>query len=135
MKTRNGFVSNSSSSSFVIIYRPVKVTEKLDKKYNYVGFGKSFDGGIDMFELTSEMVDLLNKDDNRMWSDDLELSVGEIVCWAEDSMDLTDELLVYMQQVKSRGKVVAEGGECDQNSTDNIKDFKERYIDGDGEGD
>lgn len=133
MRQRQGFVSNSSSCNFVVIYRPVSVKEKLDKKYDYVAFGQAFDGGVDMFNLTHEMIDLLNKDDNRLWADDLELTVGELIEWAECSIDLTEPLLKHIAEVKARGDIVVKGGEHDQNSTDDIEDFRQRYITGEAE--
>lgn len=62
MKTRNGFVSNSSSSSFVVIGREMDFCEvhkkDLDGVYCY---GMDCGDGYDFFELVPAMFDFLSK--------------------------------------------------------------------------
>lgn len=52
MKTRNGFVTNSSSSSFVIIGKRVKDYNEVDlSKARYVALGSYLNEGQDVFEV------------------------------------------------------------------------------------
>ncbi len=62
MKIRSGFVSNSSSSSFLIFGERVDGHELLDKWDNDIWMaGKYVGEGTDVFLLTPEMIDLIIK--------------------------------------------------------------------------
>jgi hypothetical protein len=57
MKIRNGFVSNSSSSSFVALAVPINIndiTSEMIKKCEVITFGAEISEGIDMIEINSE---------------------------------------------------------------------------------
>ena len=59
MKTRIGFVSNSSSSSFVIIGRKISMSDiKKEKEFVYL-MGDYFGEGQDIVELNDEMKDYI----------------------------------------------------------------------------
>ena len=56
MKIRKGFVSNSSSSSFVFAGRPVKassITENQIYKNEFIVIGKSLCEGLDIFNIST----------------------------------------------------------------------------------
>lgn len=63
MKTRNGFVSNSSSNSFVIIGRPMTIEEiNLENADLLCLYGYGYDDigeGVDFFKITPEMLDFI----------------------------------------------------------------------------
>lgn len=70
MKTRNGFVSNSSSSSFILVYNKSNVIKDLNEIVNYVKSnpdtlpifcGIDLGDGQDIFTLTSEEESLIRK--------------------------------------------------------------------------
>ena len=60
MKIRSGFVSNSSSSSFVVFCRPISYKDAMAGKYKHLlyGDGNSCDGR-DFFQITKEMLDYI----------------------------------------------------------------------------
>lgn len=68
MKIRNGFVSNSSSSSFVILGDRISIdeldTSKLNKGEEFVAFGAYGEYGKDLLYLNEKMIELIleNKD-------------------------------------------------------------------------
>lgn len=51
MKIRNGFVSNSSSSSFLLIGTKVKASDVKNLSNHYVVVGPSLNEGLDVFDL------------------------------------------------------------------------------------
>lgn len=58
MKTRNGFVSNSSSSSFIVVGKKIDKSEI--KSHGHVWLiGSEYGEGTDAFELTPEMQDII----------------------------------------------------------------------------
>ena len=67
MKVRNGYISNSSSSSFVIIGKQVLFNEIKPGDLIYVQ-GKEISDGIDIFELTDEIKEVMEgwKNKNRL---------------------------------------------------------------------
>ena len=136
MKIRAGFVSNSSSSSYVVIYRHILDDEPLNSKINYIAFGDQFDGGIDFIAISSEMLDLLNKADNRSIAvNDNGLILGELIMMTSGGTELTNEELNVMLKCKdSGGHIIIFGDLIDHNCTDNVADFEYRYINGEENG-
>lgn len=136
MKVRNGFVSNSSTSSFCIVGRTLADGEKLDPKRNYAAIGKQLDGGAEVFDLTKDMVKLLNEADNIKWAEDNDLEIYEVAGADYDDGSCfisIKQMEAILKDCKARGLdgVAVRYGECDQNQRiEDVKAFKRIYIDG-----
>ena len=131
MKNRDGFVSNSSSSSFVIMGKRLYSSnekEILDvlKTGKLVAVGKYLYNGTDIFYLDESFENSIkNYFKNR--SEDLEF-LQEIVPSDEPTKK---ELMESLVSLDDNDKVEIMGYDRDNFSTDNVKDFEERYIMGD----
>lgn len=70
MKSRSGFVSNSSSSSFIIVGEKIRTDEV--KKYDNVWFiGSSYGEGVDCFEIDETLANALSTIENEKFHAEL----------------------------------------------------------------
>jgi len=118
MKIRIGFVSNSSSSSFIIVGRKCDNVSKLTKadiKNGLHAIGKVLYEATDVFQITDvKMLDFVKKHSNlfKVFTDsvfiydayDANIAIGE----------------------KDVGKVIC-GGTADQGSSSSVEELKESY--------
>lgn len=127
MKIRNNYVSNSSSSSFILIgIESGNIFENLTLDFdnkNYVMIGKYFfnDEADDFIELTEEMFNWLN---DRKY--DIDTGNGTIIeviksgknAWSSDCMKIPDNLknaTVYLINASDR-------------SSSSVEDLEKNYI-------
>jgi hypothetical protein len=121
MKIRQGFVSNSSSSSFVIIGEPIDFSEV--EKYDNVWFvGQSYDEGLETFPIDQEFK---NKYREREFHDCQFFNTIKAVDDFESKFSL-DEIK------KLNDKCIVFAFDADNNNNyqqGNFQDFEKDYVD------
>lgn len=120
MKTRNGFVSNSSSSSFILFGNPIDVADikiKDIEEGRIVASGTYLGEGYDLFVLSPEIFEIIGAGNNPKLDEELAYYFTYFLVEEGTSLDLREvpqECRVYSMNAS-------------YHSSDTLKRFKENY--------
>lgn len=123
MKIKKSFITNSSSSSYILVGQYIDINNLPKKKPGKIlCLGKYLYEGDDVFDLTEGMLEVINKIEDKSMFNTLRF-VEYVVC-DYDSGELP---LKSISNIDTSNLYVI-SGECDQHSTDRVEDFINRYI-------
>jgi hypothetical protein len=137
MKIRNGFVSNSSSSSFVVLCNEISFEEikKTDDAGTIYVKWEDFGEGCDFFQLDSDMFDFLKEGDNYLNSDNTNESPSFFkVYWifSDDSMESTNiskkQFMDIANKIPDNATVKMYILEVSMHATDGLETLRDRYF-------
>ncbi len=106
MKQRTGFVSNSSSTSFVVVGKKLSASDLEGKGYcdfhsrgtppHFVGTGRELSDGVDMFRVDSEMFDMVKA--LVTMGEDFEMyAVALLQCTESEEADISREMMARLE--------------------------------------
>jgi len=120
MKIRNGFVSNSSSSSFIVFGKSIRfgdITPKLiEAKRIYACHDSDFDGSTDFFVINQKMFDVFMKHGGQLYFYDVDKTICEEGEVSKDDIK-TNKFQVFCLDVSQHS--------VEEND---VQTFIERYI-------
>lgn len=139
MKTRNGFVSNSSSSSYIVIAKPVffnadtgfySASASKDSG-KYYARGIDCGEGIDFFELDAEMISFLKDHFNDPESEDVTSNMSFYKVYGVIGTDFTARALSKMLDTipdAEIDQVMVGSEEVSIHSTSGVKELRKNYF-------
>ncbi len=124
MKIRNGFVSNSSSSSFVLIGKEINYNDYLDidKKNDIVFFGDYIYEGFDVFKINEKIENILPRLNPNKYK--LYLSY-----YFNDAQILSKETIEKLYETGMNFEIINGDADYHSSDTDNVsnEEIIERY--------
>lgn len=124
MKSRSGFVSNSSSSSFIIIGKKIKQKEVVN--YGHVWFvGSEYGEGVDAFELPREYLRAIADCDRRIYGEFI-AAIKTVSGEGDDRLE--EEDLKNMLAFKGADIMAFDKSYYSSIEEDSMDEFFERYT-------
>lgn len=132
MKIRNGFVSNSSSSSFVVFGRSTTVNEIDDPHVKILGTGLG--DGMDYFRPTQKMIAYIKE--HGFDKDKSVEFIYDLISFSEESIVSIDQMKSLLKEMESdpRLKTLETFSfDKDMHSTESMETFLWRYAEEENE--
>lgn len=121
MKTKKAFITNSSSSSFIIIGEELfanEITDEMIDKSQVLALGCYLCNGQDLFKVTREMFNVIKDNPNHIWELIFIRPAAHLSSGDRLNLDLLSDVKVP----------IICSGECDHHETDNVQAFVDRYL-------
>lgn len=135
MKVRQSFVTNSSSSSFILIGKKVFSDEiNLNDGYDYYGVGSYVCEGLDVFQIDEDILNEIKKAESGYLFNTRYLNFYRAYQTSYDDPVANFKLdLGKLNKVpmKDRSDIDVVSVEKDYHGTETVNDFIRRYIDED----
>ena len=130
MKIRNGFVSNSSSSSFFFMGVKLNDVKQFDPKLHYhvIDCECEYENGPVVINIDKPLIKAINANPEYIKYLN-KCDIYEVL--VDDADILTDEMISKLANAREQGKIIyIKSGTCDQNAPYDVNSFEEHmdYI-------
>ena len=136
MKLRSGFVSNSSTSSYVLVYSPISVTELGSLLHTLRKEGASWNADDDVYYMAPSdegpEIALMPREMAMEYLAHPEcypdVEIIRVHYFGDNEATLSVDTLKTWLEAASKSRLILAGGECTQNVATTAKSFREYHF-------